>query len=185
MAIDTEPPPPAAAEMDLDQADEAPPPTQQPEAAHHHEDDGGADAQSRGRATTSPPMPQKHVAVTPGPRAARLRDLHAQALHHTLAKLGWDNFAACFPTVARRNEPVLRQVQAQMVAKLADKVQKEFDNIMAARLVVPKLNDLEALVADAAQRRRAAAAAQGEQGDPTPYVAPLYSLLHHRWLSIC
>ena len=69
----------------------------------------------------SPPLPEKHVAATPGPRATRLRDLYAQALEHTLGKLAWDNFAACYPTVAGRAEGVLRQVQGQMVGKLGEK----------------------------------------------------------------
>lgn len=59
--------------------------------------------------------------VAPGPRAARLQDLYAQSLRRTLGKLAWDNFAACYPTVGRRAEGVLRQVQAQMVDKLGEK----------------------------------------------------------------
>ncbi|KAI9166668.1 Kinetochore-associated protein NNF1 [Paramyrothecium foliicola] len=113
----------------------------------------------------SPPLPERHTPVTPGPRAARLQQLYAQSLKHTLAKLGWDNFAGCYPTVARRAEPVLRQVQAQMVDKLGDKSEKEFENIMAVRQVVPKLNQLEELLGDAARRR---AAADPSDPEPTP-----------------
>ncbi|TFA99481.1 hypothetical protein CCMA1212_008834 [Trichoderma ghanense] len=111
------------------------------------------------------PLPQ---AVTPGPRAARLQELYAQSLRRTLAKLKWENFAACYPTVASRAEPVLRQVQAQMVEKLGDKCElafevleneeerwrkKEFESVLAARQVVPKLNELEALISEATHRR--------------------------------
>lgn len=117
--------------------------------------------------TASPPLPEKHVAATPGPRATRLRAVYAQALDHTLGKLGWDNFAACYPTVSSRADGVLRQVQGQMVAKLGEKCEKEFDNIMASRQVVPKLNELEGLIADASQRRKAAGGV-----DPEPYVHP-------------
>ncbi|KFA55848.1 hypothetical protein S40293_01950 [Stachybotrys chartarum IBT 40293] len=126
----------------------------------------------------SPPLPPRHTAATPGPRAARLQELYAQSLRRTLAKLSWDNLAGCYPTVARRAEPVLRQVQAQMVEKLGDKCEKEFDNIMAARQVVPKLNDLESLVSEAAQRR----AESSPSSPPTPphLLPPSTILAAHR-----
>lgn len=59
--------------------------------------------------------------VVPGPRAIRFQELYAQSLKRTLGKLKWDNFAACYPTVAKKAEPVLKQVQTQMAEKLADK----------------------------------------------------------------
>lgn len=72
-------------------------------------------------AAQAQPVQAQPVVVIPGPRAARLQELYAQSLRRTLAKLQWDNFAACYPTVAKRAEPVLKQVQAQMVDKLGDK----------------------------------------------------------------
>lgn len=42
-------------------------------------------------------------------------------MKRTLGKLKWDNFATCYPTVAKKAEPVLKQVQAQMAEKLAEK----------------------------------------------------------------
>lgn len=89
-----------------------------------------APAQSRGddddddrdaNRAESPPLPQRHTAATPGPRAARLQQVFAQSLDRTLGKLAWDNFAGCYPTVARRADGVLKQVQTQMVDKLAEK----------------------------------------------------------------
>ncbi|EGU85862.1 hypothetical protein FOXB_03710 [Fusarium oxysporum f. sp. conglutinans Fo5176] len=96
----------------------------------------------------SPPLPQRHTAVTPGPRAARLQELYARSLKKTLGKIGWDNVAGCYPTVAKRAE---------------GDGQKEFDNIMVSRQVVPKLNDLESLISDASRRR-----AESTTEEPTP-----------------
>lgn len=69
---------------------------------------------------------QSQQPVVPGPRASRLQELYAQSLKRTLGKLKWDNFAACYPTVASRAEPVLKQVQAQMVEKLGEKCEVRF-----------------------------------------------------------
>ncbi|KAF4999462.1 hypothetical protein FGRMN_2484 [Fusarium graminum] len=111
----------------------------------------------------SPPLPQRHTAVTPGPRAARLQELYARSLKKTLGKVGWTNVAGCYPTIAKRADGVLRQVQGQMVGKLGEKCEKEFENIMVSRQVVPKLNDLESLISDASRRR-----AESTTEPPTP-----------------
>ena len=71
-------------------------------------------------APASPPLPSKHTAATPGPRAARLREAYASSLRHTLSKVGWDNFASCYPTVAANAPATLRAVQRQMVERLAE-----------------------------------------------------------------
>ena len=41
-----------------------------------------------------------------------------RSLAHTLAKIGWDNFAACYPTIAAQAPSTLRAVQKQMVDRL-------------------------------------------------------------------
>lgn len=46
--------------------------------------------------------------------------------------------------------------------------QKEFENILVARHVVPKLNDLESLISDATRRREETTS----EAIPTPYVPP-------------
>ncbi|KAF4979467.1 hypothetical protein FZEAL_4326 [Fusarium zealandicum] len=115
-------------------------------------------------APASPPLPQRHTAVTPGPRAARLQELYARSLKKTLGKMGFDNIAGCYPTVAKRAPKMLGEVQTQMVNKMREKCEKEFENILVARQVVPKLNDLESLIGEASHRRAESTATT----DPTP-----------------
>ncbi|GAO14790.1 uncharacterized protein UV8b_04023 [Ustilaginoidea virens] len=94
----------------------------------------------------------------PGPRATRLQQVYTASLTRTLDKLSYDNLSGCYPTIARRASPLLRQVQAQMVDKLRDKSDREFAGILRARDVVRKLNHLEGLIADAEGRRKEAEA---------------------------
>ncbi|KAK4092611.1 hypothetical protein Purlil1_3232 [Purpureocillium lilacinum] len=134
-------------------------------ATQRHQTEGPSQPQQQQeQQPDSPPLPARHAPVAPGPRASRLGDIYAQALDHTLRRLAaWDSFAGCYPTVAARAEPVLRQVQGQMVDKMREKCEKEFDNILAARHVVPRLNELESLIADASSRR-----ASSSRNDPQP-----------------
>ncbi|KAH7023728.1 Nnf1-domain-containing protein [Ilyonectria destructans] len=131
-------------------------------------DDANEDEQPATDAPASPPLPSRHTAVAPGPRASRLQELYAQRLQRTLGKLAWQNFAGCYPTVARKAEGVLKQVQGQMVDKLGEKCEKEFENIMVARQVIPKLNDLESLISDASHRRAESSSSTTETTPPTP-----------------
>lgn len=130
-------------------------------------------------APASPPLPGRHTAATPGPRAQRFQEMFGLALNHTLTKISPDNFASCYPTVAAQAPGVLGQVQRAMVDRFADLCNQEFGRVQARYSVVPKLNELEALVSDAERRRRAQASAAarrkgkgkgkeraaGEQGD--------------------
>ncbi|KAM7193273.1 Nnf1 domain containing protein [Naviculisporaceae sp. PSN 640] len=101
----------------------------------------------------SPPLPQKHTPVTPGPRASRFQEVFAGSLKKTLDKINKANFAACYPTVAQRAPGTLEFVQRQMVERLGQQCNKEFDSILQNRNVVAKLNELESLVSDASRRR--------------------------------
>jgi kinetochore protein NNF1 len=91
--------------------------------------------------------------VSPGPRAARFQKVLDDTLAHTLGKVGWDNFAACYPTIAAQAPATLRAVQRQMVERLGVLCRREFDSVLRARAVVARLNELEALVSDAGRRR--------------------------------
>ncbi|XXG96504.1 hypothetical protein Hte_002787 [Hypoxylon texense] len=109
--------------------------------------------QSQPQAPASPPLPARHTPQTPGLRASRFQDLLDSSLSHTLGKIGWDNFASCYPTVAARAPGVLRAVQRQMVERLGTLCKKEFDSVLQGRNVVAKLNELESLVSEAEHRR--------------------------------
>ncbi|KAL5928027.1 hypothetical protein ACKVWE_003812 [Pyricularia oryzae] len=111
-------------------------------------------------APASPPLPARHTAVAPGPRATALQQAFDEALNRTLAKLEWDKFAACYPTVSARAPNSLRSVQQRVVGLLSEKCRKEFQIILDERQVVPKLNELEALVSEAAMRRKDAGDAE-------------------------
>lgn len=91
--------------------------TPDPTTQDSHPEAPNNDAQAEAETQQQP----QQQPVVPGPRASRLQELYAQSLKRTLGKLKWDNFAACYPTVASRAEPVLKQVQAQMVEKLGEK----------------------------------------------------------------
>ncbi|KAI4858677.1 Nnf1-domain-containing protein [Hypoxylon rubiginosum] len=125
---------------------------------------------------TSPPLPSRHTPQTPGLRASRFQDLLDSSLSHTLGKIGWDNFASCYPTVAARAPGVLRAVQRQMVERLGALCKKEFDSVLQSRNVVAKLNELESLVSEAEHRRDEAGVVGAEAPIP-PHMLPADQIL--------
>ncbi|KAK5627539.1 hypothetical protein RRF57_003254 [Xylaria bambusicola] len=120
----------------------------------------------------SPPLPARHTALTPGPRASRFQTTLDSALSHTLAKISWDNFAACYPHIAAHAPATLRAVQSQMVDRLRALCKKEFDSIQQSRNVVAKLNELESLVSEAERRRREAGEDDGVDPPVPPHMLP-------------
>ncbi|KAL0930886.1 mind kinetochore complex component [Colletotrichum truncatum] len=116
-------------------------------------------------APASPPLPQKHTAVTPGVRAGYFIKLYDRALQKTLQKVAYDNFASCFPTIASHAPNTLRNVQKQMVDYLEERCNKDFQTILVERDVVRKLNEFESLVSDAERRRKEGA---GDAEEPIP-----------------
>ncbi|ODA80092.1 hypothetical protein RJ55_03050 [Drechmeria coniospora] len=183
--------PPAELSADGSRRRSAPGSTAESREQEHEKQPEAGDS-GVGETPVSPPLPARHVPITAGPRAARLQDIYAQALRHTLSKLAaWDNFAGCYPTVAARAETVLRQVQGQMVNRMREKCEKEFENILVARNVVVKLNELESLIDDASARRKDASSSAVEPIPPhllppptilsahlSPALAPHQSLLN-------
>ncbi|KAI9737079.1 MAG: hypothetical protein M1834_000669 [Cirrosporium novae-zelandiae] len=115
---------------------------------------------SRNSPSPSPPPPPP-VAVTPGPRATALLRVFDNALSHTLRKNSYSNFAACFPTPARNMPDVLETVWRQMNHVLEERAKVEWEEVLAQREVVARLNELDRLVGEAQNRK-----AQGG-GEPT------------------
>ncbi|KIH88141.1 mind kinetochore complex component [Sporothrix brasiliensis 5110] len=146
-------------------------------ASQTQPDAQGQNAQSQ----TQPPPP-------PGPRASRLQALFASSLDHTLAKISWDNFAACYPTAAAKAPQALRTVHRAMVDRLGELCAAEFAVVMRNRDVVRRLNELETLSVDAQKRRLAATATATASGDrgtgtgtgsppPPPHTLPAETVL--------
>ncbi len=153
-------PPPSGSDGDemLPDADSAPP-QDAPNAAATTTSTVTTASAEDGRSEKEPPPPPP-----PGPRAARLQDLFASSLHHTLAKVSWDNFAACYPTAARRNPAALQAVHRAMLDRLRELCAAEFAAVMRSRDVVRRLNELEELVEGAARRRGEHATESGQSG---------------------
>ncbi|PSR90397.1 Nnf1-domain-containing protein, partial [Coniella lustricola] len=127
---------------------------------------------------TSPPLPARHTATTPGPRAQRFQESFDAALARTLAKISIDNFGSCYPTIAAQAPHILRQVQRSMVDRLSQLCAAEFAKIQERYAVVPRLNELESLVSDAELRRRSSVSeAQGQNKPLPPHLLPAKTVL--------
>ncbi|KAI1144613.1 Nnf1-domain-containing protein [Hypoxylon sp. FL0543] len=126
--------------------------------------------QQQQQGPASPPLPARHTPLTPGLRASRFQQVLDSSLSHTLAKISWDNFAACYPTIAAQSPAVLRAVQKQMVDRLGALCKKEFDTVLQSRNVVAKLNELESLVSEAERRRDDAGV--GAEAPIPPHMLP-------------
>ncbi|KAK7717585.1 hypothetical protein SLS64_003079 [Diaporthe eres] len=150
---------PTPADENIENPQPQPPPSQPPPPQPSSSSPDGAEPGASDAAPASPPLPSRHTAATPGPRAQRFQEMFGLALDHTLTKISPDNFASCYPTVASQAPAVLGQVQRAMVDRFADLCNQEFGRVQARYGVVPKLNELEALVSDAERRRRAQAQA--------------------------
>ncbi|GKT46653.1 uncharacterized protein ColSpa_06834 [Colletotrichum spaethianum] len=105
-----------------------------------HQEQQGEEVEEQ-QPPASPPLPQKHTPVTPGPRATRFTQLYDIALQRTLQKVSYDNFASCFPTIAAHAPNTLRNVQKQMVDYLEERCNTAPpapDEVLAAHLA-PRL----------------------------------------------
>lgn len=139
--------------------------------------DVAAAASDEHAAPASPPLPPKHAAVAPGPRAARFQKVLDDSLAHTLGKISWDNFASCFPTIAAQAPAALKTVQKQMVDRLGVLCRKEFETIVQSRNVVARLNELESLVSQAERRREEAGLVDPKDVPVPPHLLPADTVL--------
>ncbi|KAK2024862.1 Nnf1-domain-containing protein [Colletotrichum zoysiae] len=149
-----------------------------PREQHGGGEVGGAGEEHEQQPPASPPLPQKHTPVTPGPRATRFTQLYDLALQRTLQKVSYDNFASCFPTIAAHAPNTLRNVQKQMVDYLEERCNKDFQSILVERDVIRKLNDFENLVSDA-ERRRQESGNSAEEPIPPHLLSPDEVLAAH------
>jgi kinetochore protein NNF1 len=156
-------------------------------------------AQQRSRSQSPLPPPPEELA--PGRRATALQAAITGALDATLKKCSYENFAACFPTTAKYQPETLEgfwkdflaklggsctvssarpRIASEMLANALCCVQNEFNDILATRAVIPSLNSLDRLVADAKVRKEAAEAAtpDGKAVEPVPpHVLPATDIL--------
>ncbi|KAI9902572.1 hypothetical protein N3K66_001924 [Trichothecium roseum] len=140
--------------------------------AHSEQQQPQQDGEGREEEQRQEQQEEEPKQPAPGPRATRLHDIYAQGLRHTLSKLSPAAFAGCYPTVAFHSPRHLEQIQQQSVARLGERAEREYADIMARRAAVARLNELDGVVGEAVRRRRAEAAAAAAEGAdaqrPTP-----------------
>ncbi|EOD52752.1 putative mind kinetochore complex component nnf1 protein [Neofusicoccum parvum UCRNP2] len=125
------------------------------------------------------PAPAPPVAESPGPRAAALERIFAQALDATVKRCSYANFAACFPTPAHYVPENLDAFWRDFTGRVGDAATANFNQILAARNVVQSLNSLDTLVQDAKKRKeQAEAKANGGPIEPPtpPHTLPAQTL---------
>jgi len=64
------------------------------------------------------PRPEQPTAQTPGPRATAFLNLYQKTFSTTLRTISYDNFAACFPTIATNAPENLRGLHKAMIERL-------------------------------------------------------------------
>jgi hypothetical protein len=72
----------------------------------------------RGDNQLTSPRPEPPTAKTPGPRATLFLNLYQKTLSTTLRTISYDNFAACFPTIAANAPENLRGLHKAMIERL-------------------------------------------------------------------
>ncbi|KAI5808780.1 Nnf1-domain-containing protein [Peziza echinospora] len=120
-------------------------------------------------ASSSPARPPPPQPPIPGPRATAFREVLHRALTQSLKACPYPHFASCFPTLSTHNPSVLSQIHRQYLFQLENLATQSFDQLLEDRRVVENLNALEALVAEARERKRLV---EGERGVGVVEVSP-------------
>ncbi|KAI9858596.1 MAG: hypothetical protein M1813_007401 [Trichoglossum hirsutum] len=97
-----------------------------------------------------PPVPIPQV---PGRRATALQTIFNDALTHTIKTCNYENFASCFPTPARYCPGFLYKLWSQLLGAFEARAKTEFETILLERSVIPNLNALDSLIAEARKRK--------------------------------
>jgi len=79
------------------------------------------------------PGPPPTTSAAPDVRAQKLQALFDAALDATLAKVSYENFAACFPTAAQHRPDTLRRFWADFVARLGERCRVSRECVSAPR----------------------------------------------------
>ncbi|KAF2084309.1 hypothetical protein K490DRAFT_17981, partial [Saccharata proteae CBS 121410] len=122
----------------------------------------------------SPAQPPP-LAESPGPRATALQNVFANALDATVKRCSYSSFAACFPTPAQYVAQGMDMLWRDFTTRIRTAAKAEFDNVLASRSVIPSLNSLDVLIADAKKRKeRAESEANGGPVEPPtpPHTLP-------------
>ncbi|RUS19696.1 Nnf1-domain-containing protein [Endogone sp. FLAS-F59071] len=94
------------------------------------------------------------VAARPdGPRATKLRQVFEKSLSKTIKSISYDKLAQSFPQIAKYSPQSLRSAHQQVIVFLQHNIQEEFQSLLESKNVVPKLNELDALI-DSARKRK-------------------------------
>ncbi|KAL9086623.1 MAG: hypothetical protein Q9165_007066 [Trypethelium subeluteriae] len=117
------------------------------------------------------PAPPAPLASAPGPRATALQKIFNDALQHTLDTCSYKNFSGCFPTAAKYAGASMEALWRDFIERLGGVCRQEFDAVLSQRHVVPSLNDLDRLIADA-KKRREKALEQSDQDSVQPPIPP-------------
>ena len=120
------------------------------------------------RNPSASPPPSRPTTLSPGIRASALQKLYNDALSHTLRSCPYNNFAACFPTPAKHVPESLDGLHRDFVGKLERMGKAEFQTLMEEQNVVPSLNELDNLIADAKKRMERTGQEEGQKEPPTP-----------------
>ncbi|KAF2672941.1 hypothetical protein BT63DRAFT_450970 [Microthyrium microscopicum] len=129
----------------------------------------------RQQSTSPPPEPPPASSNIRGRRAEAFEKLLDNALEATFAKVSYDNFSACFPTWAAYKARTLADFHGKFVGRLRTTCNENFESIIEDRKVVPTLNSLDNLIADAIARKEAAEAEASASGNLIKTPSPPHS----------